>query len=94
MKTPGLFSRVAEVMAPESQGARDAARSADDAGYSAVSLSALPLGLNLSASMASQLNGSMSEVSRADLGNVSKGIPQEAPMPERTAGRDAGMSLG
>ncbi|MFO0388406.1 MAG: hypothetical protein ACK502_01610 [Alphaproteobacteria bacterium] len=94
MKTLGLLSRVAEVMAPESQGVRDAARSAEDAGYSAVSLSALPLGLNLSAGMANQLNGSMAEISRADLGNVSKGIPSDAPMPQRDLSRDSGMSLG
>lgn len=94
MKTPGLISRLVEVMAPESQGARSAAAGVEDAGFAAVSVSTIPVALNMSTGMAAQLNGSMSEVSRADLGNVSKGIPTDAPMPQRDLGRDSGMSLG
>ena len=94
MKTPGLISRLVEVMAPESQGARDVAAGIEDAGYSAVSVSAIPVALNMSAGMAAQLNGSMANISPADLGNVSKGIPSDAPMPQRDLGRDSGMALG
>ncbi len=94
MKTTGLISRVAEVMAPESKGVREAAGGMEDAGYSAVSVSSIPVALNMSAGMAAQLNGSMADISRADLGNVNKGIPQEAPQPQRDVGQGAGMSLG
>ena len=81
-------------MAPESEGARSTAAGIEDAGYSAVSVSAIPVALNMSASMAAQLSGSIANISPADLGNVSKGIPSDAPMPKRDLGQDAGMSLG